>query len=397
MIKFSQFLIEMVPDTEKLSHIEHAEDHVLNADSSGTNHATRSLIGVHHALLGHNTPVKVTTKYDGAPSIIFGTHPENKKFFVASKSAFNKNPKINHTPADIERNHGHAPGLVHKLTSALEHLPKVTPHGKIYQGDLMYTHRDVKSDKSNLHFTPNTIKYSVSKADPVGKKVKASKIGIAVHTEYKGDSVNNLKAHFGVDHTEFKAHDDVHVIHTKTDVSKANYTPKMRHTFFQHIDKAKELSNGHNYDHLKDVDHLMHLKTYINQTVRHGTSPSVKGLAKHVAAKHEVLKANVKMDKTKAKIEGAKQQQLSHINTNAGHIDRTLKIHKHVQDAKNVLVKALASSDDFEHSINNKKTGPEGHVALLGSKPTKLVDRSEGGFASSNLLASGIAKQKNPK
>ena len=86
----------------------------------------------------------VTTKYDGSPSIVFGTHPETGRFFVASKSAFNKDPKINYTPEDIERNHGHAPGLVEKLKGALEHLPKIMPrNGGVYQGDLMYKKRMV--------------------------------------------------------------------------------------------------------------------------------------------------------------------------------------------------------------------------------------------------------------
>src|SRR5512135_127007 len=128
MVKnFSQFLAEAVEDTERLSHLEHPEDHVINAGSEGAHHSVRTLVGVHHAILGHKTPVKVTTKYDGAPALIFGTHPETKKFFVASKSAFNKKPKINYSHEDVDRNHGHAPGLADKLKTALTHLPKVTP------------------------------------------------------------------------------------------------------------------------------------------------------------------------------------------------------------------------------------------------------------------------------
>lgn len=81
-----------------------------------------------------------------SPSIVFGHHPKTGKFFVASKSAFNKNPKINYTEKDIDRNHGHAPGLSSKLKSALKHFPKVTPKKGIYQGDLMYTHEDLKHE-----------------------------------------------------------------------------------------------------------------------------------------------------------------------------------------------------------------------------------------------------------
>ncbi len=64
----------------------------------------------------------ISTKFDGSPAIVAGIDPNNR-FFVASKSAFAKNPKINYTEEDIQNNHGHAPGLVEKLTLALRYLP----------------------------------------------------------------------------------------------------------------------------------------------------------------------------------------------------------------------------------------------------------------------------------
>ena len=84
-----------------------------------------------------------------SPAIVFGVDTNNK-FFVASKSAFNKNPKINYTPEDIEKHHGHAPGLVEKLKLALRYLPALEPKG-IYQADYMF-------DKELKHMeTPQTI------------------------------------------------------------------------------------------------------------------------------------------------------------------------------------------------------------------------------------------------
>ena len=62
-----------------------------------------------------------------SPALVAGHHPETGRFFVASKSAFNKTPKINYTHEDIEKNHGHAPGLMEKLHAALDHLPKIMP------------------------------------------------------------------------------------------------------------------------------------------------------------------------------------------------------------------------------------------------------------------------------
>lgn len=396
MIKFSQFIVENVEDTSRLSHLEHAEDHVINAGSAGVHHAIRTLVGTHHKLMGHKTPVKLTTKYDGAPSLIFGHHPENKRFFVASKSAFNKKPKINYTPADVDRNHGHAPGLAAKLKTALEHLPKVTPHGKVYQGDVMYTRDDVKSTDKHHSFKPNTIKYSVGKNTPTGKKVSKAKIGVAVHTEYKGKEFHSLKAHFAPDTKDFGSHEDAHIIGTHTKANPKDYSPKDRVKFFHHISKAKKTAEGHSYEHL---DHPVreHVKTYINQTVRSGTSPSVGGLMKHIHAKHEAKKKLVKTEKTKQKIEGKAQEHLLHVASHKKDFEKTLAVHKHLQNAKHVLVKALSKSDEFEHHIGGKKTGPEGHVAIVGSKPTKLVDRSKGGFSAANLKAGGIASAKKTK
>lgn len=397
MYQFSQFIVENVPEVERLSHLEHAEDHVINAGEKGARHAIRHLIGVHHALLQHNTPVKLSTKYDGAPSIVFGTHPETKKFFVASKSAFNKNPKINYSHEDIDKNHGHAPGLADKLKTALTHLPKATPHGKIYQGDVMHT-PDIKKEKGGkIHFKPNTINYSVDKNHPEGQKVAKAKIGVAVHTEYSGKKHANLKASFGPDTSKFKEHPDVHIMHTHTDSGTVNYKPEHRVKFFSHINKAKKAMEGHDFSHLDHDEHKMHLKTYINQTVRDQSKPSVAGLKKHVALKHEAMKSKVKMDATKAKIDAKAQGHLEHINQHSDAIKNTLKIHKHLQDAKHTLVKSLETSDHYKHDIEGRKTGPEGHVAYLGGHATKLVDRGAGGFASSNLLAGGIQKAKKTK
>lgn len=397
MYQFSQFIVENVPEVERLSHLEHAEDHVINAGEKGARHAIRHLIGVHHALLQHNTPVKLSTKYDGAPSIVFGTHPETKKFFVASKSAFNKNPKINYSHEDIDKNHGHAPGLADKLKTALTHLPKATPHGKIYQGDVMHT-PDIKKEKGGkIHFKPNTINYSVDKTHPEGQKVAKAKIGVAVHTEYSGKKHADLKASFGPDTSKFKEHPDVHIMHTHTDSGTVNYKPEHRVKFFSHINKAKKAMEGHDFSHLDHDEHKMHLKTYINQTVRDQSKPSVAGLKKHVALKHEAMKSKVKMDATKAKIDAKAQGHLEHINQHSDAIKNTLKIHKHLQDAKHTLVKSLETSDHYKHDIEGRKTGPEGHVAYLGGHATKLVDRGAGGFASSNLLAGGIQKAKKTK
>src|SRR3974390_671628 len=138
MFDYSDLLLETA-DSGKLKHLEHPEDRIL----SGPHEYAKSfhaLDAVHSSMVGHpGKQTHITTKYDGSPSLIFGHHPETGKFFVATKSAFNKEPKLNYTHADIVKNHPQG-GLQQKLHTALKHLPEVAPKHGVYQGDIMYTH-----------------------------------------------------------------------------------------------------------------------------------------------------------------------------------------------------------------------------------------------------------------
>ena len=94
-MRFKNFLTEQASEEDKLKHLEHVEDHVIHAGKEGFGHAFHTLNDVHNGLQGKGSgQTQTTIKYDGSPAVVFGKHPENGQFFVASKSAFNKNPKI---------------------------------------------------------------------------------------------------------------------------------------------------------------------------------------------------------------------------------------------------------------------------------------------------------------
>ena len=57
-------------------HIEHPEDMILEGN-----------LEVFDALY---STAHISQKIDGAPSIVFGTNPNNGRFFVGTKSVFNK-------------------------------------------------------------------------------------------------------------------------------------------------------------------------------------------------------------------------------------------------------------------------------------------------------------------
>jgi hypothetical protein len=323
-------------------------------------------------------------KYDGSPAIVFGHHPKNGKFFVATKSAFNKNPKINHTEADIDKNHGHAPGLATTLKHALKHLPKVTPKKGVFQGDVMH-HADTKTLNESVSFTPNTITYTAHGKE--ADKAKKSKVGVVVHTQYGNDLKSNTPH---VDMSKFKEHPDVHIHGAEHDTSKVKHSPANEHGFQKHMAAAKEIHDTHGhkmYDaiHPSHSGEHGHLSTYINHTVRHDLVPSVKGFKEHVKGVHEKMAAKVKTEKSKNEKTGEGKTQVAHIEKNKSHYGNLLSMHHHLAQAKNHLVNSLETHEgNYQHHINGKKSKPEGFVIHHDNEPTKLVNRPE--FAKQNLL-----------
>ena len=136
----------------KNKHIEHPEDSILNGDLSVLNWFTAD---------SH-----ISVKIDGSPAIVWGTNPTNNKFFVGTKSVFNKKLiKINHNHADVDRNHkGKVADILHKC---LDNLPFTD---NIYQGDYL-------GCGGTDSFNPNTIRYDFP--DKVFQEIV-----IAPHTVY---------------------------------------------------------------------------------------------------------------------------------------------------------------------------------------------------------------------
>jgi hypothetical protein len=389
-MSFIQYIQESAANEDKLTHLEHAEDHIINAGAEGFHHAFHTLNDTHDSIQGAaSSSTKTTIKYDGSPSVIFGRHPKTGKFFVASKSAFNKEPKLNYSHEDIEKNHGHSPGLVHKLKAAFEHLQKTSPKKGVFQGDIMYTrenrwngaaHNDVKEHGGKYHFTPNTLTYSVGKDTKEGKKIDKAKIGVAVHTSYHGDDLETMKAHYGFNvHEEgsgFRDHQHVHLL--PTHVEHPPSAPKSN--FHKHMSAALDEFHKTTPDtHGAVTNHRVGLKTYINSTVRTGSKPTAKGYHAWLTNKHQSEVDKLKTPAGKAKRQQAMNNDLSHVKANKHHFQHILNIHGHLQNAKNELVKTLSNLDHhgYEHSIHGRPSKPEGFVSIRNNRPTKLVDRAD--------------------
>ena len=163
----------------QLKHIEHPEDSILTGDLS--------------VLDWFITESKISLKIDGTPSIVWGTNPESGKFFVGTKSVFNKiKKKINESIEDIERNHPDK-DLQDKLKACFHNLPRTE---RIYQGDFIGFGGDD-------WYKPNTIGYFFP------HKINHNII-VAPHTVYDvwGNTLLDSVAQ-PLEHTLFSNYDDV--------------------------------------------------------------------------------------------------------------------------------------------------------------------------------------------
>ena len=139
MKRFGNYLTE-----SKNTHMEHIEDMIFNDGVDGARLAITSLQRLRNMLAGNaSKEFDITVKWDGAPAIFAGIDPSDGKFFVGTKGVFNKNPKLNKTPADIRKNH--SGDLAKKLLTALRYLPDLGIKG-VVQGDLLFTREDLKTD-----------------------------------------------------------------------------------------------------------------------------------------------------------------------------------------------------------------------------------------------------------
>lgn len=388
MKSFVHYLKEEAEDSSKLKHIHHAEDRPFLHGSEGFDHAHSALMKAHEHIKGGGHSSHLSMKYDGSPSIVFGHHPETGKFFVASKSAFNANPKINYTHQDIEKNHGHAPGLVEKLGAALNHLKKSAPKSGVYQGDMMHSHSDLEHNKDgSVSFTPNTIKYTAHGAE--ADKIKKSKVGVVVHTQYHGKDIKSMAADPHPDTHNFRHHDDVYMRTAEHNTKHTFYSEKDQDKFKDHLAAAKEIHDKNkNTMYKATAPHhgdANHLATYINHTVRTDETPSPEGLKNHIETKYNKLASKLKTPAAISKKQSEASVHTNHIDNHKKEYENLLKMHNHLQKAKNVLVDTLNQHHGgLSHHIGNKKTNPEGFVIHHNGEPTKLVDRAE--FSKANLL-----------
>ena len=341
------------------------------------------------------------TKWDGAPSVICGTHPEHGYFFVGTKSVFNKTePKICASEAKIDMLY--SGDLAEKLKFSLRYFKELNIKG-VVQGDLLFT-SDLKRETINgeelYTFRPNTITYGIPVSHDIGKKASRAKIGVVFHTHYSGSVLSEMQALAGAD---VKGSTDALVVYNDTPMHKVGFTPSEMGIFDRHVAKIERMCQicGPFLDDLvanfgNTGDKKFHISTFLKQFFNN----EIKN-ARSIGNIDETLNdlANFyheKMSKELAKIKTVanltKKRNLvyaseNYLVNNVYKFKAMLALYKEIQAIKQMVIDKLDHLEEFRTYVQTDKgykvTTPEGYVLHKDGDMIKFVNRME--FAYNNF------------
>ena len=390
----------------KNTHLEHLEDDIFNSGTAGVTNSINFLKSLRDMLTEGDggLAMKVTTKWDGAPAIVCGRNPQDGRFFVGTKSVFNKtNPKVVYSEADADRLYpGQTVGGI--LKNCLERLSTLPIQG-VLQGDLLYQKKPpviMLEGKRTYSFRPNTITYTVDVKSELGQKVGASKLGIVFHTEYTGTSMTDLMAGFGADVSKLQGKPEVAVFSSEfQNVGGAANLSKVERASVNRTILAAETNLRQGQTFIKGIQDVGKgpftlpalFKVYFNQVVREGRVPPAQIMSKQFCSfidkKFTTEIAKKKTGKSKVEWMKRRNEAVKYLNTNRTSMNNALDGFKNLMDAKvmiiNKLTKIKSVGTFLEEENGLRATNPEGFVAIRDGAALKLVDRLE--FSRANFTA----------
>ena len=390
----------------KNTHLEHLEDDIFNSGTAGVTNSINFLKSLRDMLTEGDggLAMKVTTKWDGAPAIVCGRNPQDGRFFVGTKSGFNKtNPKVVYSEADADRLYpGQTVGGI--LKNCLERLSTLPIQG-VLQGDLLYQKKPpviMLEGKRTYSFRPNTITYTVDVKSELGQKVGASKLGIVFHTEYTGTSMTDLMAGFGADVSKLQGKPEVAVFSSEfQNVGGAANLSKVERASVNRTILAAETNLRQGQTFIKGIQDVGKgpftlpalFKVYFNQVVREGRVPPAQIMSKQFCSfidkKFTTEIAKKKTGKSKVEWMKRRNEAVKYLNTNRTSMNNALDGFKNLMDAKvmiiNKLTKIKSVGTFLEEENGLRATNPEGFVAIKDGAALKLVDRLE--FSRANFTA----------
>lgn len=391
-----------------LTHLYHTSSLGHMAGEEGTGHAIGALNTLFSHLIKGKLPKDLKVKVDGSPSVVMsGPSAKHPAGTVATKSAFNVNPKINASHEDIDKNHGDKLGLADKLKDLHDAVAKVIPPGMTVQGDLMHSgDKDVREElidgKPHLTFKSNLIRYAVPSDSEEADKIRSSKVGVALHTIY--DEHGRAKPISETDMAKMGQHPDVHVMSViptnppaldKDAATKINQHLTSAAVHHDAMTRPDEHGNT-GYDAVQP--HGLSLETYVNHTIRENKPQSLAGYTQWLSDRGEKEAMKMKTIGSQAKKRADAQEKIDHVKKNKAHFENALALQHHLEKATSHMSDAMAGTHGYRSFIGDQETGPEGHVYNYKGKSVKIVRRrpEEGGtgvaFSQANLQKGGVGK-----
>ena len=299
------------------THLEHPEDLIFSSRRA-------ALRAVKQLMMSNYSNLSV--KWDGAPAIVFGTHPETGKFFVGTKSVFNKvKIKINYNNEDIDKNH--SGNVADILRLCLKYLPRIDG---IVQADWI-------GIGGGEVYTPNIITYKFS--SPITQNII-----LAPHTRYETIAPYAKGYPFIMDLSS--THEVYFVNHSDARVNvKSWFAPKLVAEIISLIPFAKVPNSKLRHNILREI----------NNFVRAGNIPSFEILYKVIDAKYK-----------------------GEVNVT------TLKVWYRLSELKQRLLDAIVVNGNVDCYIDDEPTCHEGFVTV-SNNPFKIVDRLTFSKANFNL------------
>ena len=383
---------------KQLKHLEHLEDEMLNYGVDGCKAAV-SFLKELRKMLGHqDSQGFMQTKWDGAPSVICGTHPEHGYFFVGTKSVFNKTePKICASEAKIDMLY--SGDLAEKLKFSLKYFSQLGIKG-VVQGDLLFT-SDLKTETvegERLYtFRPNTITYGIPVDHPIGRAARSAKIGVVFHTHYTGSILSEMQARAGADVTGSA---DALVIKNDTPMDRVGFTQQELQRFDNHVQKIERMCSLAG-DFLDDLvsnmgstgDKKFHISTYIkqffNSEVRTGTQitnvdETVNALVNFYDEKMQKELAKIKTVANRTKKCALVYNSENYLLDNVYKFKAMIALYKELQTLKQMVIDKLDHLEEFRTYVQTengyKVTTPEGYVMHKDGSMIKFVNRFEFAF-----------------
>lgn len=303
-------------------HLEHPEDNLLNG------------VSPYEVLDSMVNFATVTTKWDGAPAIVFGYN--EGRWFVATKSAFNKRKVlINYSVSDIVKNH--KGNVAQILTACFYALPR-TCRG-IYQADFI-------GFGGELYYKSNTILY-------LFPSVITQDVILAPHTSYKEVSPTA------------QAYPLEHVVVPGTPIHNNKYrflkhqaslvVPKRARLLVQAAKLLIPLCKFPKVESAAGATCAMYIKKHINNFIRSGYIPNASVMYSTLDDKYK-----------------------EEVNV------MTFRLYNIIIKLKDILLKSAKADETVECYIEGTPVNHEGFV-LTGKHSVKLVNRLEFSQANFNL------------